>query len=524
MWPNILLVVGSAVALAPVPREDVGPLLRQALESAQAITDRQEKLTTLIRIATVQNETGDAAGALKTCRAALEIARGLRDERTKLTMLATGALTQAEAGDRAAAAETMKLARRAADGMRGARQKVYAVTRLVRAQALLGDYEGALRTARESGEHQASALMFFARSLHKPDKPAARKALREAVEMMKSLPENERHQHLPDLAAAQARVGDLPSALQTVDLLDAATWKVLGLRAVAIAQAQTGDVAGALQTLKSMERAAPGGGRAGAPNQLAAGVLEAVARAQAKAGDKVGAEAMLKALRPIVDDLYAREARFAGRPGMRAPNGSGQAERLERTIAVTQYQIGDVAAARRTALGSKSELGKAGALLDVGEAAAAAGKRAEAREFLRAAAQAAETMRPGPGPGDRPRVSRKNRILWQLAQQQAKVGDVREALRTAELIDVDGEREIALESVAPAQAAAGDVQGALQTLGRLKGEAKRYALEALVEALVKAGDERGALAVVEGQKSPGLKTSALLGLAKGRAKAKAGTK
>jgi hypothetical protein len=298
---------------------------------------------------------------------------------------------------------------------------------------------------------------------------------------------------------------------------------MLGQRAVAVAQAETGDVAGALQTLKSMERPAPARrGRGAPPDQLGAGVLQAVARAQAKAGDKAGAETTLKALRPIVEDLYAREARMAGRPGMRGMNTLSQAESLERTIAVTQYQLGDVDGARRTAQASKSELGKAGALLDLGEAAAAAGKRAEARDFLRAAAQAAEGLRPGRGPGNGPRVSRKNRTLWQIARQQANVGDVREALRTAELIDPDGGREIALESVAPAQAAAGDVKGALQTLGRLKGEAKRYALQALVETVVKSGDERGALAVVEAQKSPELKVRAILGLAKGRAKKNGG--
>ena len=87
----------------------------------------------------------------------------------------------------------------------------------------------------------------------------------------------------------------------------------------------------------------------------------------------------------------------------------------------------------------------------------------------------------------------------------------------------DGWGDIALASIVPPQAAAGDVKGALQTLARIKGSlGKEKALEGLVEALVKAGNERGALAVVEEQKSPGLKARALLGLAKGRAKGKAG--
>jgi hypothetical protein len=203
-------------------------------------------------------------------------------------------------------------------------------------------------------------------------------------------------------------------------------------------------------------------------------------------------------------------------------NGLSPAAELEAQIALTHYHLGDVAAARKTALAIKSEYEKARALLEIGEAEAAAGRQAAAREFLLAAAHAAESVRPG-APGDWPPASGKNATLRMIAEQQAKVGDVREALRTVESIGTEQERENALVSVAPAQAAAGDVKGALQTLARIKANAeKERALEDIVAALVNAGDERGALGVVEGQKSPALKARALLGLAKGRAKAKAG--
>ncbi len=68
MWKSkltvglVLFVAAGALALgvgaAPLPRQDVGPLLRQAREAAQAITDPQEKFHALFRIAAVQNETG----------------------------------------------------------------------------------------------------------------------------------------------------------------------------------------------------------------------------------------------------------------------------------------------------------------------------------------------------------------------------------------------------------------------------------------------------------------------------------
>lgn len=162
-----LVAVGAlGLGAAPIPREDVRPLLQQALKAAQAITDQREKLHTLLRIATLQNETGDHAGALKTCRAALEIARGLPNDRSKVQALVTVAVTQAEAGDRAAGAETLKVARQATDATKDARQQGMSLIELVHAHGLLGDYAGALRTAKESGEHQASALgMFFPMSL-----------------------------------------------------------------------------------------------------------------------------------------------------------------------------------------------------------------------------------------------------------------------------------------------------------------------------------------------------------------------
>jgi hypothetical protein len=499
---------GLDLAAAPAPRDGARPFLRQALETAQAITDPREKFAALLRIAAVQNETGDAAGARKTCRAALEVARGFPNDRSKVEALASRlALIQAEAGDRDGAAETLKQAKQAANDLKDENQKGNALVHLVGAYGFAGDYEAALRTAKESGRYQAAALQGFVWSLRKPDKPAARKVLREAVALLKSLPKNNQRQYLPRLAAAQVRVGDLEGALQAIEPLDAA-WKRIGQEPIAVAQAQTGDVAGALETLKAIQRDEPRGR-----------VLQAVARAQAKAGERAAAEGTLKAVRKIVDDLYVWEAKLAARPRVpREMKGVSKAAELEAQIALTQYLLGDGAGARRTALGIKAEYEKARAFLDLGEAAAAAGKREEARKLLLAAAQAAASVRPGAARGDWPPESAKNSTLRVIAEQQAKNGDVREALRTAEAIGGDRERETALGLVVPAQAEAGDVKGALGALARIKGSAwKGYALEGIVQARVKAGDERGALAVVAEQTSPALKVRALLGLAKGRA-------
>jgi tetratricopeptide (TPR) repeat protein len=360
-------------------------------------------------------------------------------------------------------------------------------------------------------------------SLHKPDRPAARKALREAVQMLQALSESNQRQYLPNLARAQVQVGDLEGALKTIEPLG--PWKFTGQEAVAVAQAQAGDVAGALMTLKELERDPPPGL---SPLVLKARgeVWQAVARAQAQAGERAAAEDSLKSVRRAVDALYEEEAKRAERP--RPPfggRGYSQAARLEARAPLTQFQIGNHAGAIETARGIRTDYEKAGALLDLGEAAAAAGKRAQARELLLLAARTLEKVRPATDFRDWPPASGKNATLRRIAQQQAKVGDAREALRTVERIASPQEQGNALGLIVPAQAAAGDADGALRTLGRLKeNSSKRNALEGLVAALAKAGDERGALAVVEQQKSPGLKASALLGLAKGRAKEKDGKK
>jgi RNA polymerase sigma factor (sigma-70 family) len=492
---------------ATAPREEgAARTLRQALDTAQTITDAHEKFAALLRIAAVQNQTGNAAGARKTCRAALEIARGFDNDPAKVNALGPSlAMIQSEAGDRDGAAEALKLAREAADAIEDHNRRGNALMRLASAYSFVGDYEGALRTAEASGAHQAAALQSFARFLRNPDKPAARKALRKAVATVQSLPEHEQRQFLPALASAQVRVGDLEGARKAIEPLG--PWKVFGQEEIGVAQAQTGDVAGALETAKAFQADAP-----------RARVLAAVARAQAKAGQRAAAEETLKAVRKIVADLAAAEAKRAARPGRPGLGGSSRAAHLEAQVAVTQFHLGDLAGARKTAGAIKSEFEKARAWLDLGAAAAAAGKREEAREFLRAAARAIEGVKPGAGPGDWPPERARNSTLRLIAREQAKVGDVREALRTAEAIGGDLEREIALESIVPAQAEAGDVKGALQTLARIKESSwQQHALAGLVQARVKAGDERGAQALVSEQKSPALKVHALLGLAKGQA-------
>jgi hypothetical protein len=80
--------------------------------------------------------------------------------------------------------------------------------------------------------------------------------------------------------------------------------------------------------------------------------------------------------------------------------------------------------------------------------------------------------------------------------------------------------DIALAGIAPTQAEAGDRNGALETIARIRDETwKGTALEGLAQALARAGHEKDALALAAQQTSPVLKTHVLLGVVLERAKA-----
>jgi hypothetical protein len=79
----------------------------------------------------------------------------------------------------------------------------------------------------------------------------------------------------------------------------------------------------------------------------------------------------------------------------------------------------------------------------------------------------------------------------------------------------------ALAGIAPAQAEAGDLKGALETVARIRDEtSKAAALDDLAQVLVRAGQEKDALALAAKQTSPAVKARVLLGVILGRTKAK----
>ena len=173
-----------------------------------------------------------------------------------------------------------------------------------------------------------------------------------------------------------------------------------------------------------------------------------------------------------------------------------------------------------------SDLMRANALTWMGVNRMKAGKRTEAWEMLYAASHAAQSVVvvAGRGVGDgglTPTRDAQANTLCYIAREQAKAGDLTEALRTANVIPAGQALDDARAGMAPAQAEAGDLKGALETVARIRYEtAKADALGDLAQLLAREGREKEALALASEQKSPAVKARTLLGVIMGKANAK----
>jgi hypothetical protein len=224
--------------------------MNQVLETTKDITDAQVKLRVLLRIASVQDRTGDPAGARKTRQEALELARGFAAGSPRVEALLMVVQSQIEAKDRSAVFETLKQAEQAVAAIEGENEKPTWLARLMDAQATAGDYEGGLRTLAKGGNFQGNLLAGFCFQLNIENKEAARKAVTQALAMVKFEGEQAAGQRISGLSGAcfaLAKVGELDQALETAK---AGKEQDRCLQAIAAVQAGDGDIAGAARTAK----------------------------------------------------------------------------------------------------------------------------------------------------------------------------------------------------------------------------------------------------------------------------------
>jgi hypothetical protein len=445
----------------------------------------------------------------------LELAKGFVAGSPRVDALLMVAWSQIEAKDRIAVFETLKQAEQAVTAIEGENEKPTWLARLVNAQATAGDYEGGLRTLAKGRSFQGDLLSGFGFQLNTEDKVAARKAVTQALAMMKFEGEGAEVQRINGLSGAcfaLAKAGDLDQALATAAKLGKGEEQDRCLQAIVAAQAADGDIAGAARTAQSMQQ-----------DDIKADALDRTVRARAKAGDLTGARSALYEVRELVEKLQqeeiGRRREFGRSRQQHVPNP--QLSQLQAQIALTQLLLGDKSGALVTVAAIESDLQKAHALLDMGINRMTAGKPTEAREMLLAASQAAQRVVPAMRRGGWPSQSEKAAMLGFIAREQAKAGDVKEAFRTADTIPTNQAMDDALAGIAPAQAEAGDLKGALEIVARIRDEtSKAAALDDLAQVLARAGREKDALALAAQQTSPAVKARALLGVILGKTKAK----
>jgi RNA polymerase sigma factor (sigma-70 family) len=503
----------AAVGTSKSPSD---PLMNQVLETTKNITDTDAKLRVLLRIASVQDRTGDPAGARKTRHKALELAKSFAAGSPRLDALLLVAQSQIEARDRTAVFGTLKQVEQAVTAIEDEDEKLNWLGRLVSAQAAAGDYEGGLRTLAKGGSLHVFLFRSFGHQLNTEDKDAARKALKQALALVKF---DDREQRVvkdgaiygsPSPATAGsgiaygfAKAGDPKQALDIAAKMGKEQDGCL--LEIASAQAEVGDMAGAARTANRIQQY---------ENKVNA--LNALVDARVKAGDLTAARSTLNEVRRLVANHQQGGIRKFRKQGVPNP----QLDQWRAAIALTQLQLGDKTGALLTAATIESDLDKANALLQMGVNRISAGKPAEAWELLYAASSAAQSAAP-PVRGDwRPRDA-KPYLLSYIACEQAKAGDLTEALRTSNAIPSGQATDDALAGIAPAQAEAGDLKGALKTVARIRFESsKADALGRLAKVLARAGHEKDALALAAQQTSPALKARALLGVILGKSKAK----
>jgi RNA polymerase sigma factor (sigma-70 family) len=498
-------------AAAGASRGTGDPLMNQVVETTKKITDAQAKLRVLLRTASVQDTTGDPAGARKTRHEAKELAKGFAAGIPRADALLMVARSQIDAKDRSDVFETLKQAELAVAVIEGESEKPTWLARLVGVQATAGDYEGGLRTLAKGGDFQGDLLQSFSYQLNTDNKEAARTAVTKALALVKFEGERAAIQRINGLSSAcyaLAKAGALDQAFKTAAKLDKGNEQDRCLQVIVTAQAGDGDIAGAARTAKSIEE-----------DDIKVDALLPVVHAQAKAGDLGAARSTLKEVRKLAEKLQQRAAKNGGFKKQRVSDP--RLDQLQGQIALTQLELGDKSAALVTVANIESDLAKASVLMRMGGNRMKAGKPTEAREMLLAAAQAAQRVVPSMGKGRGPTQTAKATMLSFIAREQAKAGDVKEALRTANTIPTDQEMDDALAGIAPAQAEAGDLKGALETVARIRDEtSKAAALEDLAQFLTRTGHEKDALALAAEQTSPAVKARALLGVILGKTKAK----
>jgi tetratricopeptide (TPR) repeat protein len=375
----------------------VKSVLGDAERDAEAIPNALSRTAALCDIARAHAWAGQRDAAAAVLRKALE-AEGLEQgvvrghgKDNRVSMIAE---CQAETGDVKGALETI-------DGAVSAMNRTSALRYVATAQARAGDINGALATVERMQPVRA-------------DDPFKDEALRQ-------------------IAVAQAEADDSKGALETAGRISGQThYKTIALAAIVAALFKAGDKDGAAKLVGQIRELIPG---AGVPRDLG---LTALAEAQAALGML---EDALKTAKEIADLQWRDGARWR--------------------MATAQAARGDVKAARQTAEAIEDGYRKGDALKDI----------------VRALVRAKDLPGAGKLTAEIGHDIGRCYALMEVAQAQAAAGQkaeaeksFQEALKLADRLEnppqMGGVREAALIHWAKARATSGDPEGALAWVGK----------------------------------------------------------
>lgn len=528
-----VLFTSGAVQAEPspaTPPKEINPaveVLRQAKETSMAIKDEGvDKEKILRQIAEAQAEAGDVNAAISTV---------LKNPAYHSILLCKVAVAQAIRGDMAGSARTFDKISILSDRVRA----LYGVAKVL---AVRGERKEAFKKFDEAAEEAGKAVKKSEKVELLKEVARAQTQIGEwsaAFQTVETLPDPvEKSRLLAKMAKNEAENGNFTGAFHIADIIEDPGQNALAHYNIASAQARKGDTPSARKT--------------------AAAILDDFYRASAA---RVIGEVLVK-------EKKTSEATFLFQEAKRLAKAS-RGELFDRAmllkdLGLSQWQAGDTAAAtdsfqeaRRAALSIKKEdfYNQELALLAIAEALSQIGDNQAAQEVMQLANQA--TMKLEADPYNRAQV------LLAIAHSEISIGSTEAAilvLQQTNQIAIEipnlNDRCLILTDVAEALSSAGDFQGGLDALQKARRyssqikdevdqllifinitltyirlgrpqEALKIAVEAptdnqrgdllgrVMTARVEDGEVDEALEIARDQNSAYLKTSALLGVARG---------
>jgi len=511
---NTFLLAAEGPDLAEIRK-----VFQQAITMASAIQEQNAKDKVLAEIAEAQAKAGDVNEALKTLAAIPENpGRFSPKDRARFSI----ALAQTKAGDLEGALQTGKSCEQDFPDSPSTQQNKSALKEMAAVLARKGDFKGALNTATfiKNRLNKIGALTQIAVAQAKAaDRAGGESTLQQAIKLAETFQAKDREeksQAAVFIAAAQGRMGNPEKAIQTIATTpetssDVRVSKQTALKEIALAQMEGGDINGAFRTLQGQMFEVP--------------ILLEIAEVDKAASQKVISHAVevAKSVRNL-DELgmaamfQASDLAMVARAQARAGDlkeALSEASLIDKLIddqrQKTQPMGKDKVPIRFAGPSSLTFFCKIPALLEIATAQAKQGDRAASQATFNKALEAVRAEVDS-------RESLKSETLATIALAQASAGDVKEAAQTAAALDDDRQKALVLREIAVAHAELGDhaaARAAFQQAIRLASTRWPSALKEITAAQAKAGDVKSAGETLSILSSPLQKSYALLGIAEG---------